>query len=109
MLSEALNFLVATKHIVCESEKGAWLADCEGGVDCLSTTSLLFDQGVALKRGRGSTIVCLWKEISQSLCLDRRVVLKRGEHNWLGYNFGRIEVLRPLVLVCEEGSIMRGR
>lgn len=32
-----------------------------------------------------------------------RVFLRPGEHTWKAYNFGRIEVLRPLKVIAQVG------
>lgn len=42
-------------------------------------------------------------------CGSRRIVVKRGEHSWLSYNLGRIEVLRPMYMFCEPGAVQKGR
>ena len=40
---------------------------------------------------------------------QRRVVLRAGEHIWLSYNLGRIEVLRQLCLIAQAGAVLKGR
>lgn len=63
LLSEALNVFCCEQCIVCEREMGVGPANCKGGIDCVSVPSILFDQGVALKRGKWSMIGRLWNEV----------------------------------------------
>ncbi|EKX54544.1 hypothetical protein GUITHDRAFT_100019 [Guillardia theta CCMP2712] len=38
-----------------------------------------------------------------------RVFLRPGEHTWKAYNFGRIEVLRPLKVIAQRGATLLGK